>query len=250
MNPSRLAPLAAALISLVCGGERVGQPSANPSTSPSVSPSASGEPSLGVHALKYNVQENDGITTDAVSTQASNSTIIVAVGRGGNKDQAVPTDNKGNDYRQLGTSHTYDAWPGAGTALYASEGARGGAGHRVTVGQPSPDEITLVMVEVRNGGRVQQHNWKEVLAGRPLTSDSVTTTGPAHLVAFWFGDAGITRHTAVPNNGFQVVESLLIDDAIVQVAVATRYVAGAGTYNVTWTATPPQGAQLYLVAVQ
>jgi hypothetical protein len=32
--------------------------------------------------------------------------------------------------------------------------------------------------------------------------------------------------------------------------VATREVGAAGTYSVTWTATPLQGAQLYLVAVE
>lgn len=106
------------------------------------------------------------------------------------------------------------------------------------------------MLEVRNGGRVAQHTWREVPPGSPLTSASVTTTGPAQLIAFWFGDAGISLQTAIPNNGFQVVESLLINDAIVQVAVATKYAPAAGTYNVTWTATPLQGAQLYMVAVQ
>jgi hypothetical protein len=29
-----------------------------------------------------------------------------------------------------------------------------------------------------------------------------------------------------------------------------RQVAAAGTYDVTWTSTPPQGAQLWLAAVQ
>lgn len=143
MTPSRLAALTGALISFVCSGDRVEQPSANPSASPSVSPSgspsASGEPSLGVHALKYNVEENGGITTDPVTTQASNSTIVVGVGRGNNKAQATPTDNKGNDYVQLGTSHTYSAWPTAGTALYACEAAKGGAGHRVTADLPDTD---------------------------------------------------------------------------------------------------------------
>jgi hypothetical protein len=32
--------------------------------------------------------------------------------------------------------------------------------------------------------------------------------------------------------------------------VAVRQVSAAGTYNVTWTSTPIQGAQLWLAAVQ
>jgi hypothetical protein len=36
----------------------------------------------------------------------------------------------------------------------------------------------------------------------------------------------------------------------VQCAVAAKNVTAAGTYNVTWTSTPVQGAQLWLIAVQ
>ena len=91
----------------------------------------------------------------------------------------------------------------------------------------------------------------EALSGQPTTSLSVTTTGPATLVAFWWGDAGTNSNkTAVPNNGFVVIDSILQSGALVQCAVAAKEVAAAGTYNVTWTATPQQGAQLWLVAVQ
>jgi len=54
----------------------------------------------------------------------------------------------------------------------------------------------------------------------------------------------------VPDNGFVVVDSVLAAGALVQCAVAVREVADAGTYDVTWTATPTQGAQLWIVAVQ
>lgn len=70
-------------------------------------------------------------------------------------------------------------------------------------------------------------------------------------MAFWWGDAGVDDDkTAVPDGGFTVVESILQAGALVQCAVAVREVAAAGTYHVTWTATPVQGAQLWLVAVQ
>jgi len=38
--------------------------------------------------------------------------------------------------------------------------------------------------------------------------------------------------------------------ALVQCAVAKKTVSAAGTYNVTWTSTLIQGAQLWLAAVQ
>jgi hypothetical protein len=38
--------------------------------------------------------------------------------------------------------------------------------------------------------------------------------------------------------------------SFVQCAVAVKNVITPGTYNVTWTSTPVQGAQLWLIAVQ
>ena len=90
-----------------------------------------------------------------------------------------------------------------------------------------------------------------MLQDNPLTSLNVTTTGPATLVAFWWGDGNqYFVHTAVPDSGFTVIDSLLPLGSYVQTAVATRDVATAGTYHVTWNSGGNEGAQLWLVAVQ
>ena len=90
-----------------------------------------------------------------------------------------------------------------------------------------------------------------MLVGNPITSQSIVTTGPATLIAFWWGDAdGSMAHTAVPNNGFAVIDSFLDAGNLVQCAVAVKRVEAAGTYSVTWTSVPGQGAQLWIVAVQ
>ena len=90
-----------------------------------------------------------------------------------------------------------------------------------------------------------------MLVGNPITSQSIVTTGPATLIAFWWGDAdGSMAHTAVPNNGFAVIDSFLDAGNLVQCAVAVTRVEAAGTYSVTWTSVPAQGAQLWIVAVQ
>jgi hypothetical protein len=71
------------------------------------------------------------------------------------------------------------------------------------------------------------------------------------LVAWWWGDADVRYNkTAVPDSGFSVIDSVLAEGALVQCAVAVRQVDSAGTYHVTWNATPLQGAQLWIVAVQ
>ena len=180
------------------------------------------------------------------------SMLLACVGRGNVNAHAAPTDNKGNTFVQIGTARVYSQYPSSGTALYASAPANGGPSHIVSASKLSQyDETTMSVVEVRNGGFMQDAKWNEVLGGNPLTSASVTTTGPALLVAWWWGDAPEPGDkTALPNNGFSVIHSVLYAGALVQCAVAVRQVSAAGTYNVTWAATPTQGAQLWIVAIQ
>ena len=122
--------------------------------------------------------------------------------------------------------------------------------HDAGVGHVSGDETTLAAVEVPGGGSVTQR-WSEVLVGNPITSRSIVTTGPATLIAFRWGDAdGSVPHSAVPNNGFAVIDSFLDAGNLVQCAVAVKRVSAAGTCSVTWTSVPAQGAQLWIVAVQ
>lgn len=186
-----------------------------------------------------------------MSTRTIGSTLLACIGRGV-LSAIAPMDNAGNLFVQLAAAHTYTLWPNSGTVLHTCQKARGMVGHVVTVAKPTvTDETTLSVVEITDGGAVQDVQWREVLSGQPLTSASVTTTGPALLVAWWWGDAGVDLDkTAVPGNGFTVIDSVLASGALVQCAVAVRQVGAAGTYNVTWTSTPQQGAQLWLVAVQ
>jgi hypothetical protein len=213
-----------------------------------------GAPGLGAHSITFHrVGTNPPVlSTRAMTTASAGSTFIVSVGRGDFSAFDLPTDNKGNGpYEQLGEPHTYTLWPSSGTALYAATSMAGGPDHVVQTSTPPSDEITLAAVEVIEGTHVQDFTWTEVLKDRPLKSLPVTTTGPATLVAFWWGDASVANDkTAVPNNGFTVIDSVLASGELVQCAVAARKVSAAGTYDVTWTATPKQGAQLWLVAVQ
>lgn len=220
-------------------------------------------PRLGVHSLVYSLDlkgiptTNLLISTAPRNTQALGSTILACVGRGVlvNPNLAPPdnpTDNKGNaPYARLGSLGSYgNLWPGSGTALYGCTSAVGGNGHVVTTTNPLNDEVTLAVVEVMNGGAIQDFKWTYVPSAPLITSLSVTTTGPATLVAFWWGDAGVGPHTAIPDSGFTVIDAILDVGGLVQCAVATKDVSIAGTHNVSWAATPLQGAQLWLAAVQ
>jgi hypothetical protein len=208
---------------------------------------------MGAHSLVF--QRLDGglstLSTPPLSTGAAGRTLIVSVGRGDVGAFAPPFDNKSNmPYVQLGTTHTYTNWPRSGTALYALVDGEGGVDHVISASTPPMDEVTLAAIEIV-GTRISDFAWNEVLAGSPITSRKITTTGPATLVAFWWGDGGV-RHdkTALPNNGFQVIDAVLESGALVQCAVAVKHVTDAGSYDVTWKAKPWQGAQLWIVAVE
>lgn len=214
-----------------------------------------GAPQLGAHGLAFYFLDESNtsfIDAPALDTAPSGSTILVSTGRGSLSAAGLPTDNKGNDpYMQLGANHSYTLWPTSGTSLFAFEGISGGASHVVTAPNAPGDEVTLAVVEVMNGTHVQDFQWVERLNGQPLTSAPVTTTGPATLVAFWWGDANVENDkVAVPNNGFTVLDSVGMSGPLVQCFVAAKEVPVAGTYDVTWDATPAQGAQLWLVAVE
>jgi len=222
-----------------------------------------GSPGLGAHGMSFYHLDSStasSIRTPVMATQPSGSTIVVGIGRGYNGLTAAPTDSAGNaPYRPLDTvtPHPYTKWPDSGTALYAFPSARGGGNFTVaaTTGMNKTgqgDEITLAAIEVIKGTRIQDKKWNEVLAPNRLTSASVTTDGPATLIAFWFGDGfPRTPQTATPDSGFVLIDSNAQErDSFVQCAVAVKNVSAAGTYSVTWTATPQQGAQMWLVAVQ
>lgn len=227
---------------------------ASPLAPSSLTAAVAGAPALGAHNLAFN---RDGVvvaplSTAAMNTHASGSTMLVCVGRGVISAHGLPTDTFGNVYSPIGAPHPYALWPYSGTALYACQAAQGGTGHQVTVPKPvGSDETTLTAVEIVDGGSLLDAKWKEVAAGLPLTSPVITTTGPALLVAWWWGDADVRfDKTAVPDSGFTVIDSILLQGALVQCAVAVRQVDTAGSYSVTWTATPVQGAQLWIAAVQ
>jgi hypothetical protein len=213
-------------------------------------------PTLGAHTMVFVPFDSPpgALSTNPITTQASGSTVLAWLGRGRIStftSATVPTDNRGNTSIQLGSTHDYaPVWPSSGMAVYSFPSFAGGSGDVFTAPMPLLDEVTLMVVEIKNGGLIQDSQWNKVV-NAPQTSLSVTTTGPATLVSFWTGDGEAPfMMTAVPNNGFTVIHSQLLGTNAVQGAVATKDVSAAGTYDVTWTATPPQIAYIWLIAVQ
>ena len=213
------------------------------------------QPTVGVHTLYWEEEANgaDPATTSPINTQASGSS-LVAFTAGYASNTGGPADTYSNTWTHAGTE-VYTGWSGVFDVRgYYVEVAAGGSSHTVTFqkdGQPA-GEITIPFVEIKNAGELVDYAQNYPASGSPLTSGSVTTTGPALLVAFWWGDAGGLTHDASPNNGFTLIEEFgdLPPNSAVQCFVAVKEVSAAGTYDVTWTETPDQGAPLWLFAFQ
>lgn len=211
---------------------------------------------LGAHVLLWH-EDGAGPSvalTPAVNTQASGSSLI-AFSAGYASNNLGPTDNKGNQWQPLGPPVVYRGYNGVfNVKAYRVNAAAGGNGHILSIvknGAPS-GEITLPFVEVKQSAALHAVAQNYPLAASIVTSASVTTTAPATLVAFWWGDAGGLVHSAIPNNGFSIIENFvnLPPNSAVQCVVAVRQVSAAGTYQVSWTQSPAQGAVLWLFAFQ
>ncbi len=216
----------------------------------------SNAPSPGVHTL---LGQGEGLgvspaVTRPVDTQPNGSSLIVFNGGYAANDKA-PVDSYANRWKQVGNVPYGNGYGDRfNVKAYVALQARGGPGHTVSIEKNgnAAGEITVPFIEVRHAGVLKDVAQNYPAAGVVVTSGSVTTTGPATLVALWWGDGGVKRMTAVPNNGFVVVDEFLQlpDESGVQSAVAIRQVSAAGTYNVSWIGAPVQGAILWLFAFQ
>jgi hypothetical protein len=200
------------------------------------------------------------LSTGPVTTHASGSTFLVSIARGDwSSSPNPPTDNQGNAFAQLGTTHFYNDWGSSATGLYHALLGAGGSDHTFSMSWNNRDEVTISAVEITGVTAVQAVSHVERPASSLVTSRTVHTTGPAMLVAWWWGTAGVlpvgTSHVAIPGSGFTLIPeatrliSIPGGMGYIQVAAAYRRVTDPGDYAVTWT-TNNEGAQLYLVALQ
>jgi hypothetical protein len=220
-------------------------------------------PVLGAHGQALiKLGEAPGTATVTLATQDTGSMFLIAIAAAlDNFDTEAPTDDKGNSYDQLipvgGAPPTggspgaraYTLFPEFGTAVWVTPpNATGGARHTFAIAHD--DELTMFVLELR-GGEVVRAVWNQPAAGQALTTQSVAVEQPALLVATWWGDqASGPEPTAQPSLG-TIAESARdgTPDHYAEGDIATASVA-AGTYSVTWTESPDQGAQLHLIAIR
>lgn len=211
---------------------------------------------LGAHTL---ITHSEGMgrspaVSDPIDTAPSGSAFIT-FNAGYASNSTRPADSYGNRWKAVGGPVTYRNYGDTfSVQAYVAMQAKGGAGHTLRFDKPGDPagELTAPFIEVRDAGVLKDvaQNYPE--PGLVLTSGKVTTTGPATLIAVWWGDGGVKRMTANPSEGFTIIDSYLMlpDNSGVQAAVAVRQVDKAGTYNVSWIGSPIQGAILWLFAFQ
>ena len=205
-------------------------------------------------------------TAFTMTTTIANSVLLAMVMRENwSSDPSAPTSNKGGTFALQGVPRFYGGFPSAATALFAMTNAPGGSGHIISATWPQKNvtgaEVSLLVVEVpttRATSFVKQVSFVEVASATTVQSASVTTTGPAMLVAFWLGTGGVvsvgSQHPGSPALPFQALPNADTSVAIhnngyIQGKTAWAYQVNPGTYTATWTGTA-EGAQLYLVAIQ
>ena len=210
---------------------------------------------LGAHVL-YAQNDTVGTTpaiTPAITTQTSGSTLL-ALSMGWYRNFAAPVDSFGNTWTQASGPHIYFN-ENFYTAVWTAPSAAGGSGHTLRFDKDDypAGEISMALIEVTQGGQVDMVYDRAEASNQ--TPGSITVDGPATLIAIWGGDSGaLGQHTAVPDNGFAVIDSYLDfgneGATAVQVAIAAREVTAPGTYTVRWTSAPEQGCACYLIAVR
>lgn len=237
-------------------------------------------PALGAHTLIAQ-PDHEGVApavSAPLDTAASGSSLLVLVG-GFVSNESTPADTYDNAWKEIGSRVVFRGYNGRfSTRAFVATDAKGGPAQRIRIAKPDKPtrELTAPVIEIRNAGTLQSfaqnypdpttwsryatranRAWHRLLGtpptgGATITSGKVTTTGPATLVAVWWGDAMTFNMTAVPNNGFKVIDSYLDLPPVsgVQCAVAVKQVDRAGTWDVSWTGTPAQGAILWLFAFQ
>jgi hypothetical protein len=249
-RPVSLLPLAGALVVLLlvaCGNQ-------HDAAQPAVPPPDPARATLGAHTL---VGQEDGSAAAVARAlplaTADSGSSFIAFSAGYASNTSTPSDNKDNQWLHYGDPVVYAGYGGRfDVKAYLVQGGQGGTNHLVSIEKPGEPagELTMPVVEIRNGARLVDVAQNYAPTGTRLASGSVTTDGPALLVAFWWGDGGGLHHTAVPDNGFTVIEQFtdLPPGSAVQCVVAAREVAAAGNYSVTWSTTPAQGAPLWVFA--
>lgn len=174
-----------------------------------------------------------------------------------------PTGNNSNSYTEEFSQAYGNGFTDYSLRGYYSYAAGGGSAHAVTGTKSSStaEEATIALLALSGGTIVSSSVVQRVAvgAGATLTSGTVTTTGPALLVASCSGDGNVNAtaptQTWPTGDGWTVQQSVAYGSADapnghIPLYIATKEVTIAGDYTVGVQMTINEGATVSLYAVQ
>lgn len=202
-------------------------------------------------------------TATTASSSGSGATLLSWVGVRTALFSGPPTGNNGNSHTQQFSQAYGNGFTDYSLRGYYSYAVSGGSAHAVTGSKSSStaEEATIALLSLSGGAIVSSSVVQRVAngAGATHTSGTVTTTGPALLVAVASGDGNVNAtaptQTWPTGEGWTVRQSVAFGSGDapwghIPLYVATREVASAGDYTVGVQMTINEGATIALYAVQ
>lgn len=198
-----------------------------------------------------------GTVSVTITTAASGSTFLLAVGGNLSDLATAPTDTESNTWTQVG-SFEFTQWAGYGCVYYqAVNGTGAGGSHTFSqqFGQTLGfDECTIAVVEIKNAVHVEDSAVTETASGSTVSTPAVVSQDACEWVVFSTGDAP-TGSTAAytPSNGLTVIHDATgVDHAngYVPIVILHASKTAAGSYSSSIGISPAQRLGLGVFAVQ
>lgn len=215
-------------------------------------------------ASALTVQKEGEGTTNFSATLASDATagrtLLSFVGVRTAIFAGPVTGNNGNSHTLQDSQAFPSPWTAYSARSYRSYNVSGGSAHSVSGSKSSDatEELTIALLAL-DGGSIVDSATSTVAAngaGATLTSPTVTTTGPALLVAIacGTGDVNVTAPTQTWPGNWTVHQSVAYSSAQapnghIPMYLATRTVTSAGDYSVGVQVTINEGLLFMIYAV-
>lgn len=207
----------------------------------------SGGIEIGAHGKVVQLYGAGSNPAQVTLTTTNGSTFLVFIGGKSSDIDTGPTDNKGNTYARVDVVREYPDYAGYGQAVWITRNAVGGASHTFSTFVTAFDECTMMVVEVKGAPFVASKAFSTQAnsgAGATQNVGPVVATAECAFLSTWAGAGPVgTNHTASANQGLAELEFYGTDNpnGYVQMELAGA-VKSAGSYTVTWSHTPNQGA--------
>lgn len=215
----------------------------------------SGGIEIGAHGKVVQLYGAGSNPASVTLTTTNGSTFLIFIGGKSSDIDTGPTDNKGNTYSRIDVVREYPDYAGYGQAAWICRNGVGGSSHTFSTFVTAFDECTMFVVEIKGAPFVASKAFSVQAnsgAGATQNVGPVVATADCVLLSTWAGAGPVgTNHTASANQGLAELEFYGTDhpNGYVQMELDGA-VKTSGSYTVTWSHTPNQGAILRAIVLQ